>query len=131
MNEDKLPMKLSDNPAWKGYKGMPYSWFSKYFERGGRKRQGGITIEDMHIMWLVQGGRCNLSRLKLHWGRLEDGTYDISIDRIDSSKEYVEGNVQLVHKDVNLMKNAFKQEYFIAVCCKIYGNCWDLPKEEL
>jgi len=39
-----------------------------------------------------------------------------SLDRIDSSKGYIKGNVQWIHKDVNIMKNKFNQEYFIEMC---------------
>jgi len=28
-------------------------------------------------------------------------------------------NIQLVHKDVNLMKNHFNQDYFLEICEKI------------
>lgn len=39
-----------------------------------------------------------------------------SIDRIDSSVGYVEGNMQWVHKDVNRMKQEFSESYFIETC---------------
>lgn len=44
----------------------------------------------------------------------EEGT--ASLDRIDSSRGYVEGNVQWVHKDVNFMKQALSQERFVELC---------------
>ena len=119
LNHSKPPMRRDDNPAWKGYKGMPYRWFSKYFERGGKKRTGTITIEDCYNVWVSQEGKCALSGVALSWGEEADGTFHISIDRIDSSKEYELSNIQLVHKDVNLMKNHFPQEYFIETCRRI------------
>jgi len=42
-----------------------------------------------------------------------------SVDRIDSNKGYIKGNVQFVHKDINLMKNVLNIEYFIEMCKKI------------
>ena len=39
-----------------------------------------------------------------------------SLDRIDSSKGYLEGNVQWVHKDVNKMKWDLDQDTFIKWC---------------
>jgi hypothetical protein len=42
-----------------------------------------------------------------------------SIDRIDSSKGYEEGNIQWVHKHVNFMKRTYSQDYFIDMCKKI------------
>lgn len=44
-----------------------------------------------------------------------------SLDRIVSTKGYVEGNVQWVCKMVNIMKNVYDQEDFINMCKKI-GN---------
>jgi hypothetical protein len=39
-----------------------------------------------------------------------------SLDRIDSSKGYITGNLQWLHKDINWMKNSFSQEDFIKLC---------------
>ncbi len=106
------PKSKENNPAWKGYKGVGYKWFSKYFERVGKKRTGTITIEDAYNKLEAQGFKCALSGLPLAWS--EDS--GMSIDRIDSEKEYVLDNVQIVHKDINLMKNHVDQDYFIQLC---------------
>jgi len=45
-----------------------------------------------------------------------------SLDRIDSSKGYVKGNLQWVHKDINMMKNHYNQKYFIEICKKVATN---------
>lgn len=57
---------------------------------------------------------CNLTGLKLEFKTLKKQT--ASLDRIDSTKGYVEGNVQWIHKDINLMKNRLPQDYFISMC---------------
>jgi hypothetical protein len=44
------------------------------------------------------------------------------LDRIDSSKGYIVGNVQWVHKHVNVMKNIFSQEMFIFICNQVSKN---------
>lgn len=106
------------NGWWKGYKGVGYKWFSKYFERGrGKQKQkeGSITIQDAYDKLEAQGFRCALSGIPLEWSE-ESG---MSIDRIDSSAGYHLDNIQIVHKDVNLMKNHFSQEYFLDVCKRI------------
>ena len=84
-NKTREPMSKEKNPAWKGYKGMPYNWFSKYFERGGRKREGSVSLQEVYALYLHQGRCCSLTGQGLTWGQLEDGTFDISIDRIDSN----------------------------------------------
>lgn len=42
-----------------------------------------------------------------------------SVDRIDSSKGYIEGNVWWVHKDINIIKLDFDIDYFIQLCHSI------------
>ncbi len=110
--------KRCENPSWKGYKEIPFSWFSKYFLRANKKRMGNITIENVYDLWIKQNKKCNLSGGYIDFEK-RDGEITASIDRIDSKKEYVLDNVQLVHKNVNLMKNSFEQDYFIQMCEKI------------
>lgn len=45
-----------------------------------------------------------------------------SLDRIDSSKDYTIGNVQWIHKSINLMKNVIPQDIFVEWCVKIANN---------
>jgi hypothetical protein len=119
--------KKENNPAWKGYNGIPYGWFSRYFERKGRKKQhfGNITIEQIYNLWIHQNKKCALSGISV--GFYDDGkNHTCSIDRIDSSREYTIDNIQLVHKDVNLMKNKFDNQYFIEMCMKIAGGSCEI-----
>jgi hypothetical protein len=113
--------KQNENPAWKGYKEIPFAWFSKYFLRKGRKKQGEVTIEDIYDLWVKQNKKCNLSGIQIDFIKRKEGV-SASIDRIDSSKEYVKDNIQLVHKDINLMKNHFNQDYFLDICEKIINE---------
>jgi hypothetical protein len=114
----KRNSKLHKNPAWRGYEDIPYSWFSKYFLRGSRKRTGSITIEQVWDLYKKQLGKCALSGVNIGFNDLYNG-HSASIDRIDSKKEYDIDNIQLVHKDVNLMKNHFDQTYFLETCKRI------------
>jgi hypothetical protein len=115
---DKRNSKMENNPAWKGYKEIPFSWFSKYFERKRKKRVGSVKITDVYDIWIRQNKKCVLSGIEIDFIKRKDGI-SASIDRIDSNKEYNIENIQLVHKDVNLMKNYFNQEYFLNICEKI------------
>lgn len=108
--------KRENNPAWKGYKDIPYNWFSNYFKRSGKF--GDITIEQVYDLWIAQDKKCALSGVSI--GFYDDGkTHTCSIDRIDSSGGYTLANIQLVHKDVNIMKNKFDNQYFIDICKEI------------
>lgn len=53
---------------------------------------------------------------------LKENGYTASIDRIDSSKGYIKGNIQIVHKTLNKMKLNMRDEEFIAICEEVYLN---------
>lgn len=38
------------------------------------------------------------------------------LDRIDSSKGYIENNIQWIHKDLQFMKNTMSDNKFIKYC---------------
>jgi hypothetical protein len=69
-------------------------------------------------LYKKQLGKCALSGVNIGFNDLYNG-HSASIDRIDSKKEYDIDNIQLVHKDVNLMKNHFDQTYFLETCKRI------------
>lgn len=95
---------------------IPYTWFATK-QRGGISRgyQWELTIEDIWSLYQQQEGVCALSGVPIGWS--EKGlTATASIDRIDSSEGYILENVQLVHKDINFMKQQFDQDYFISMC---------------
>lgn len=82
-----------------------------------------VTKEYLNDLFINQEGKCRLSGLKITFPkRWNDKEYTASLDRIDSSKGYVKGNVQWVHKHVNIMKNIFPQEMFIYMCKQITNN---------
>lgn len=95
-----------------------------------RKIEFAITIEYAWNLFLHQNKKCALSGVDLIFEsncvHNKNKKYKIertaSLDRIDSNKGYLEGNVQWVHKDINLMKNKFSEDYFIKMCkliCKV------------
>ena len=98
------------------YNEIPITWFETK-RRGGLSRgyNWDLTIEFIWDLYISQDKKCALSGLDIGWP--EKGlTSTVSIDRIDSSEGYLTTNVQLLHKDVNFMKQQFSQEYFIEVC---------------
>jgi hypothetical protein len=82
-----------------------------------------ITKEYLNDLYKKQDGKCGLSKLPITlpttW---KDRTYTASLDRINSDEGYVIGNVQWVHKHINVMKNTFPQEIFIFLCQQIAEN---------
>lgn len=83
----------------------------------GRKHLSLQSLIDLHES---QQGKCALTGLAMTWetdsGRVAT---NVSIDRISSYAGYVEGNVQLVCRIANIMKNALPQSEFIELCRKI------------
>ena len=105
-----------DNNFKGKYNSIPYTWFSMK-QKGGISRGyiWDLSIEYIWNMYEEQQGLCALSGISIGWS--EKGlTATASIDRIDSSEGYIVGNVQLVHKDINFMKQQFSQDYFIDLC---------------
>jgi hypothetical protein len=92
--------------------------------RGSAKKRGydfDLTVEFIWQLFLRQNRRCALSGRELHFasrGRLQRES-TASLDRIDSSRGYVQGNVQWLYKPLNKMKLIHSQEYFVAMCCAI------------
>jgi hypothetical protein len=104
---------------WAGAGEISGQWWGTHAGRTGKvysRRQGleiTVSVQDAWNLFLAQNRKCALTGLELHFTH-RGGT--ASLDRIDSSKGYVPGNVQWVHKDVNLMKNVFSQERFVELC---------------
>lgn len=76
-----------------------------------------ITIEYAWDLFQQQNGICAISGIPIVFGYKQENT--ASLDRIDSKLGYIAGNVQWVHKDVNRMKWAYHEEYFIYLCTLI------------
>lgn len=76
-----------------------------------RFKEVTITLEDLKNTWEQQGGICPYTGLKLYlptWkkvGTAEQLWCRASLDRIDSSKGYVVGNIQFVSTPINFMKS--------------------------
>ena len=87
--------------------------------RGAKKRslEFNISVEYMKRLFLEQHQKCAYLKTELYLGCKSGDIYtNASIDRIDSSKGYIEGNVQWVHKKVNIMKQDMTNENFLELC---------------
>jgi hypothetical protein len=107
--------------GWSGYGEIPGKFYSKLKRAAfSRNHTVEISIEYLWDLFLAQNRNCALSGVPLQFLN-EKGCVDItaSLDRINSNLSYVEGNLQWVHKHVNLMKNVLDQPYFLEMCAKI------------
>lgn len=118
---------LRKNKAWKGYKDISGDFWRTIKEAGIKKGLGfNLTIEYIWKLYEKQNGQCALSGLPLvldvSLGSLNKNGYQkrtASLDRIDSGKGYLKGNVQWVHKDINQMKSNRTDQTFIQLCTAV------------
>ena len=97
---------------------MPQWYYSRMKYRAKKKKiEFNITMSYLNSIYT---GKCALSGLDLVLSKTKyinkETITTASIDRIDSSKGYIEGNVQWIHKDINSMKMNIDQDKFIEYC---------------
>lgn len=119
-------LKNKNNSNWKGYEDIPLDFFSNV-KRGAESRniEFNITIEYLWELLLRQNKKCALSGIDLSFSETrknKDKSKTVSVDRIDSSKGYEHGNVQWVHKQINIMKNSLSDKEFIEFCIRVANN---------
>lgn len=117
----------SNNHNWKGYGDIPSSVITAAKNNAKtRNIKFKVTPSYLEKLWLKQNKKCALSgeelvmRPKSFKGK-NAWTNTASLDRIDSKKGYIPGNVQWVHPIVNMMKNHFNELLFLEFCKKIYN----------
>lgn len=83
----------------------------KYHYRSilSRNKIVDVTIEDLLEQWELQNGKCFYTNIELvlsTYSKIKkDPIYSASLDRVDSSKGYVKGNIRWVSRSINYMKN--------------------------
>jgi RNase P subunit RPR2 len=102
------PCSSSSNNAHVGAEKRLYNKFRK--SANTRKIYWGITFEDFTRCYTK---KCALTGWDLS---MEYGNCTASFDRIDSNLGYTPENIQWVHSMVNMCKNKYTQEKFIAMC---------------
>lgn len=99
----------SNSPLFRGHEEIPAHYLASMRVRArSRDLRCEITPSDIWGVYLGQNRRCRYS------GRIVsfcDKT--ASVDRIDSSKGYVLDNIQIVHRNVNLMKIDLSESEFL------------------
>jgi hypothetical protein len=77
-------------------------------------------------LFLKQNRKCALSGIEIvfpkAWGARSKTQITASLDRVDSNKGYVIGNVQWVHKQINTMKMNMSDIEFINLCRMVTKN---------
>ena len=97
----------------------------RIFLRNARSRKQALDLDLAYLraLWEIQGGRCALSGRPMElprntraWERDSHNPWKPSLDRIDSTKGYVQGNVRFVSMIGNYCKNRFTDTDVIEFC---------------
>lgn len=106
-----------------GYGEISGSMFSSM--RTGAKSRNldfNISIQQFWELFLKQGRRCAFTGIELLFSKkYASPETTASSDRIDSSKGYIEGNTQWIHKELNVMKMDMPEDRFFYWINLIYN----------
>lgn len=122
--------KCKTHYAWKGVGQLSGNYFTR-LKKGAIKRniEFDVTKEQLWELFELQQGRCALSGVEIRLVRDAGGrggySQSASLDRIESSKGYVMGNIQWVHKFVNIIKWNIPEDNFIDWCRRISEHTKD------
>ncbi len=130
---DDKALRISTNVLTKSIRDE-YSPFRQHHRLARRRtksngRECNITLEYLKEIWEKQGGRCPYTGWKLDnlettndWDSNILHPKTASLDRIDSRKGYVLGNVQFVSIMANYAKRDFLEKELITFCQAVAGN---------
>lgn len=105
----------------KSYKGIFLTTFNK-MKKNAEKRKipFNITMEYIGNLFEKQKGYCALTGIKLELKKnIQDNKQTASLDRKDSGKGYIIGNLQWIHKRINKLKTDFVEDELIELCTYI------------
>lgn len=108
----------------------------EFYEDYKRRKRNSIKKHIVHQMWKLAKDRatkygyefnleesdivipevCPILEVPIVLGEKDNYEYTPSLDRIDNSKGYVKGNVQVISKKANSMKNSATKEELIKFC---------------
>ena len=128
INSEVFPRQYQTN--FKGVGNLSSSYVSDV-KSNAKKRNilVNVTIEQMWQKFVRQGGYCALTGLLLTMHKEHKQT-TASLDRIDSSQDYVLHNIQWIHKSVNTMKKNLSDDNLLSWCNNIvsYSSPQRLPR---
>lgn len=113
----------ANSPHWKGGAVVPAYFVSKIKTKLSRGRDIDflVSLDYLDELWVSQDGCCAYTNIPLSFGD-NASECTASLDRIDSSGNYEEGNVQFVHKVINVMKWNLSDSEFKAWCRMVAEN---------
>lgn len=107
-----------NNPNWNGIGDISGTLFKNLKNSAkNRKLEFDLDKEYLWDLFLKQEKKCAISGVELFFGSVDiKFTRNASLDRIQNDIGYIKGNVQWVHKDINIMKHIHSLSDFIEIC---------------
>ena len=117
------------NYRFKGFNEIRAAFWNGYKDGAVRRNIAfDLTMEYAWALFEKQGRKCALSGVPLGFGpNRRNSLTTASLDRLDITKGYVEGNVQWVHKVINVMRNTLSVEDFIGWCQRVVAHTATIP----
>ncbi len=112
-------LKGEDSHVYRGYKGIPRQFYTDLKSNANRRKiEFNLTIEYLWNLLEKQNFKCKISGVFIRMPEKYEASFAnlASLDRIDSSKGYIDGNVQWVDRRINFMKQRMSDNEFIEVC---------------
>lgn len=109
------------HPMWKGYNDISHTYWAN-LKHGAKTRKiiFELSIEYAWSLYILQQKKCYLSGIDIGFEASKSNT--ASLDRIDSNKGYIKGNVQWLHRDINFAKQSMTNIQFIEMCRRVITN---------
>lgn len=112
------------------YKEMSKTLWSRLISNASsRGFDFSISKEYVWNLFIEQNRKCALTGWDINFleyiAKNRHRIWTASLDRIDSSKGYIEGNVQWLHKWVNVSKMDMTDKEFFEMCRDVHLNCKD------
>lgn len=105
---------------------IPNRFWQRFTDQAARR---GIVVtvtrEEAQALYEAQEHRCALSGEPIYFTRLRTNFNrytTASLDRVDSARPYEQGNIQWVHKTLNMMKGMMSQNEFTTWCRRVAGQ---------
>lgn len=112
----------SNSPAWKGVGEISKDFFNRIkISAREKKLQINIDLEYIWKLFLNQKKLCALTGVPIFFAKTYNKKHETtaSLDRIDSSKGYIRGNVRWLHKSINHVKSNIPDDLFFFICEKV------------
>lgn len=93
-----------------------------------KRGSSDLTLKHLLDVYKSQKGRCTLTGRRLTY---DESANSVSIDRIENSKGYLIGNVQLVCKFANLCRREMTMEEFVTLCRDVFSYSQDKDGSKL